>query len=134
MAKKETKKKSEISCDVEEIYCKLSNKKIYARVSWNGKDAKDEIRKCWEDKDGQLQIGKGVDITDEDIKMLYDTMKHKPKPVDFDEIFEESKGLTALREAGLKTEDGFIKLKRTLIPILIWLKRWQKNCSIEKKT
>ena len=114
MAKAKSKsKKSEVTYNIEEIYCFLDNrKKVFLRIAWNGKEAKNELRTCWEDKDGELHIGKGVEITEEDLDAIMEKFPRKKKAVDFAEVFESSRGIMEKREAGYSTENGFIKLRR----------------------
>lgn len=115
MAKKEkkTKAKSEVTYDIEKVYGFLDNgNKIYARISWNGGKAKDEVRNVWYDKEGNMKLGRGIDLSDSVFDELSALHKKKPKPVDFDSVFVSAEGIASRRNDGLKTEDGFIVLHR----------------------
>lgn len=107
--------KSNISYDILEIYGYLSKKedKVLVKISWNGGEPRNEIRRCWKDKDtGELRLGKGIDITDDEFDELIGLMKKRPKPVDFGKIFESSEGIMDKRAAGFRTEDGFVVLRK----------------------
>ncbi|MCM1531954.1 MAG: hypothetical protein NC114_06740 [Ruminococcus flavefaciens] len=123
MAKKT--KKDSVEYTIEKIHMFLNDEKtkVYARVSWNGRPAKDEVRSCWM-KDGELKLGKGIAISPADITSLYDfldtvgedfessTEDDEDEGVDFAEIFRSSEGIMEKREQGYRTENGFIKLTR----------------------
>ena len=118
-----SKKKNELTYEIQKIHIFLNKEhsKVFARVSWNGRPAKDEVRTCWE-KDGELMLGRGIALSPADITSLYDYLDmvgvdyeepdSEPKAVDFGEIFRESEGIMAKREAGYQTVDGFIHLHR----------------------
>lgn len=113
MAKKD--KKREVTCKIHKVYGFLSDKedKVFACVSWNNGEPRDEVRKCWKDKDsGELKLGKGIDLSEEEIDALKSFIKDKPKPVDFSAVFESSVGIMEKRAAGFQTEDGFAVLRR----------------------
>jgi len=113
MAKKD--KKSEVTFKIHKVYGFLSAKedKVFVRVSWNDGEPRDEVRKCWKDKDsGELKLGKGIDLSEEEIDMLKGFCKNKPKPVDFQAVFDSSVGIMEKRAAGFQTEDGFTVLRR----------------------
>lgn len=114
MAKKVAKKGTTISCTVEKIYGYLSPRedKVFVRVSWNGMPAKDEVRKCWTSDDGELHLGKGIDLTETEIATLKSLSDSKPKPINFSDIFASSEGIMEKRQAGYSTKDGFIVLRR----------------------
>lgn len=114
MAKKDKEtKKSELACEIMEEYGTLGEDKVYASISWNNRAPKDEVRKVWFDKEGNRQLGKGIDLSKEEIEELHALMKKTHKePVDFDEIFKSTRGITEKRQAGFRTEDGFIRLHR----------------------
>lgn len=106
-------KNAEVSYDVEEIYGYLAEgKKVYARVSWNGNPAKDELRRCWTDDDGNLKLGKGIDLSEDEVKSLMAMIDKKPKPVDFNVIFDSTAGISEKRKKGMTTVDGFVVLHR----------------------
>lgn len=116
MAKKDKvkEKKSEDSYEIEEIYGMLDGgSKIYARISWYGRKARDEVRAVWYDKDNTMRLGKGVELDEDTIEELYNVMKKKPKPVDFNSIFDSTAGISKKRREGHTTVDGFIVLRKT---------------------
>ena len=113
MAKKD--KKREVTCKIHKVYGFLTAKedKVFVRVSWNDGEARDEVRKCWRDKEtDELRLGKGIDLSEEEIDALKSFIKDKPKPVDFNAVFESSVGIMEKRAAGFQTEDGFAVLRR----------------------
>lgn len=65
---------ADITMEVVKDYGTISEKNGYElklqKISWNGKDAKYDIRP-W--KDGKC--GKGITLTDEELKGLYDKIK-----------------------------------------------------------
>lgn len=114
------KLKADLKCEIEEVYGFLNKEHtmVYARVSWNGRKAKDEIRKCTED-DGELHLSKGVALLPAEVETLCKIFRHEVKPdkgsfecVDFDEIFRSGEGIMDKRNAGYRTEDGFTVLSR----------------------
>lgn len=52
-----------------------SSSKELRLISWNGKDAKYDIRDWWEDKDGNEKMGKGITLTTEEAKELAKLLK-----------------------------------------------------------
>lgn len=119
MAKKV--KKTEVSYEILQVYMFLNKEhsKVFARVSWNDNPPKDEVRSCWE-KDGELKLGKGIALSQEEITALYkylndnglDYEKPDREPVDFSEIFRSSEGIMEKRRDGAQTKDGFTVLGR----------------------
>ena len=108
-------------------YLNDKKSKIVAKVSWNDGTPKINIRSCFM-KDGELILGKGVTLDRDEAIQLQSALKkaladveddeesedktrHKPKPVDFNEIFSQASSIVEKRDAGFTTEDGFIKLK-----------------------
>lgn len=106
-------------------YLNSDKKKILAKISWYDKDAKYDIRKCW-DKDGELMIGTGISLSRKELKELRDlidkTLDNDEKeddepdsdgrtPVNLDDVLSSVPGILDKREAGYTTEDGFIRLK-----------------------
>ncbi|MCM1230120.1 MAG: hypothetical protein NC489_08305 [Ruminococcus flavefaciens] len=124
MSKAKKSKKDSVEYDIEKIHLFLNKEqsKVFVRVSWNGRPAKDEVRSCWM-KDGELKLGKGIALSPADITSLYDFLdtvgvdfeppaEDEPEGVDFDEIFRSSEGIMEKREQGYRTENGFIRLTR----------------------
>lgn len=107
-------KRGEITYDVEEVYGYLADgKKVYAKVSWNGNPGKDELRRCWiDEKTGELKLGKGIDLSEDEVKELMKMIDKKPKPVDFNAIFDSTAGISDKRRSGLTTVDGFVVLRK----------------------
>ena len=113
MAKKDKKDSKELSMEIMEEYGMIGEDKIYASISWNDKAPKDEVRKVWYDKEGERHIGKGVDLSEEEIDELYELKeKAHPKGVDFDQIFKSTKGISEKRAQGFRTEEGFVVLHK----------------------
>lgn len=54
-------------------------------VSWNGKDAKLDIRQ-WYEKDGEEKCGKGISLTNEEAKALVDLLTEYMNEDDDDDI------------------------------------------------
>lgn len=115
-------KKSEITCDIEELYGILSDngcgtRKIFARISWNGLPAKTEIRVVRTKVDGEEIVGKGIALTDSEIDNLIESYRKKKasddknKPVNFQDIFNAAPGIVDKREEGHVTKDGYIILQ-----------------------
>lgn len=106
-------KKGEVTYDLEEVYGYLDEgRKVYARISWNGEPAKDEVRRVWKDKEGNLKVGKGIELKESEIKELVALLDMKPKPVNFSDIFKSTKGITEKRRNNQTTVDGFIVLRK----------------------
>lgn len=106
-------------------YLNSDKKKILAKISWYDKDAKYDIRKCW-DKEGELMIGTGISVSRKELKELRDLIdevldddeeeEDEPDsdgrtPVNLDDVLSSVPGILDKREAGYTTEDGFIRLK-----------------------
>ena len=115
MAKKESKSK-DITFKIKKVYGYLGDEEyIYAKISWNGEDAHDEIRRCWRNADGELKLGKGIKLSKKQIDKLYE-LKNKAvqeengNAFDFDSVFKSSEGITDKRKAGNMTDNGFIVL------------------------
>lgn len=97
-------------------------KLIYASISWNGRPPKDEIRNVWIDEDGEEHLGKGVAITDSNMRKLiaaYERKEQIPgglpeKPddgtVNFSKIFDEADSIADIRAKGYATKDGLARL------------------------
>ena len=114
MAVKKKYEKSSLSCEVEETYGYLNDKKnkIFAKVSWDGKAAKFDIRKCYE-KDGELMLGAGISLSEDELDQLVELAQStKRTGVNFQEIFESASSIQDNRRKGFHTENGFIKLQR----------------------
>ena len=137
MAKVHMNKKkdsSDFSYDIKKEYGYLNEKKnkLVAKVSWNDKDPKIDIRTCYE-KDGEIKLGKGISLSYDEINALREILSdidesdeddeeeddkpssHSPpkrKVVNFEEIFGQVTGIVEKREAGYTTQDGFIVLKK----------------------
>lgn len=113
--------KKTIECSIERVYMFLNpeHSKVFVRVSWDGRPAKDELRTCWE-KDGQLMLGKGIALSMDEIADLHNFIMDggmaeeddEPDGVDFSAIFESSKGIMDKRRDGYRTDNGFIVLTR----------------------
>lgn len=107
------KKKDDVSVTIEEEYGMIGDDKLYARIAWNDKPAKDEVRKVWVDKEGERHLGKGIDLDEDEVEELYKLKKKAhPDGVDFDAIFKSTRGISERRAAGMVTKDGFIVLQR----------------------
>ena len=120
MAKSNKKGSFDISYEIEKEYGYLNDKqsKIVAKVAWNGKEAKIDIRSCFT-KDGDIKLGKGISLSYDEVTKLKsileklsdddddnDDQSSKKKAVNFEEIFGQER-----REQGFTTKDGFIQLK-----------------------
>ena len=122
MAKSNKKGSFDISYEIEKEYGYLNDKqsKIVAKVAWNGKEAKIDIRSCFT-KDGGIKLGKGISLSDDEVAKLKsileklsdddDDQSSKKKAVNFEEIFGQATGIIERREQGFTTKDGFIQLK-----------------------
>lgn len=109
-------------------YLNSDEKKILVKMSWYDKDAKYDIRKCW-DKEGELMIGTGISLSRKELKSLRDLIdkvlddddeedeeddsgnEDGRTPVNLDEVLSAVPGILSKREEGYTTEDGFIRLK-----------------------
>ena len=115
MPKKEKgKRTSDITCEIKEPigYLNEDRNKIFARVSWNDKAPKFDIRKCY-NHEGELRLMAGVSLTEsemEELVRLY--QEYKSRQVDFDKIFASASGIVQKRQDGHVTKDGFIKLTK----------------------
>lgn len=71
-------KNEEIKFEVIEDFGVISEKNGYElklqKISWNGRDAKYDIRPWKDDK-----CGKGITLTDEELKALHDKLKELDK-------------------------------------------------------
>jgi len=69
---------TDIKFNIEEDFGTIAEKNGYAlklqKVSWNDRDAKFDIRPWKDDK-----CGKGITMTDEELKGLYDLLKELDK-------------------------------------------------------
>jgi len=108
------KNKSDVTCEIEKVYGFINKKenKVLVMVSWNGGPARVELRKCWKTDDGELRLGAGIPLDDDEIEELIKLFNQRPKPVDFTDIFKSTAGIMEKRAAGFKTEDGFIVLRK----------------------
>lgn len=133
MAKNNKKDSSDFTYDIKKEYGYLNEKKnkLVAKVSWNDKDPKIDIRSCYE-KDGEIKLGKGISLSYDELGALKDILNNisesdedddqgdgptdssppKRQAVNFDEIFGQATGIVEKREAGYTTKDGFIVLKK----------------------
>lgn len=131
MAKKDKKSSDDRNYKVIKKFGYLNSdkKKILAKIAWYDKDAKYDIRKCW-DKEGELMIGTGISVSRKELKELRDLIdkvldtdeedeeeeEDEPDsdgrtPVNLDDVLSSVPGILDKREAGYTTEDGFIRLK-----------------------
>ena len=62
--------KSEISYEVKKVIGNLSNDKAIKVISWNGREAKIDIRSWSKDEDGNEKCGKGICLTNDEAKEL----------------------------------------------------------------
>lgn len=119
----------DVTCKIVETYAVLDQdggkKVIYASVSWNGNAPKDEVRMVWTDKDGEEHVGKGISLSDSQMRKLMKAYCRKtgekppeeiekPEKIDgsvnFGSIFEAADGIADLRSRGFATHNGFAKL------------------------
>lgn len=118
----ENRKRDQINCDVKHVHGILSDngfgtKKIYASISWNDREAKDEIRLVKKDVNGNDVVGKGIALTDDEMENLIKAYHKKKaeeevhKPVDFSQIFDRAPNIVEQREKGYVTKDGAIVLQ-----------------------
>ena len=115
MKKSKAKKSSsdELTYKIIKDYGELENGKRLLKISWNDGPERFEIRKVWE-KDGELKVGKGIEITKNDAKKILEYFEFDPKPVDFEDVFKSSMGIMEKRDAGMTTKDGYVVLKRKI--------------------
>ena len=52
-----------------------SSKRELRLISWNGREAKYDIRDWWTDKDGNEKMGKGITLTAEELARLVEIAK-----------------------------------------------------------
>lgn len=106
--------KTEVTCHIEKVIGFINKKetKVLVMASWNDGPTRVELRKCWRTDDGELHLGAGIPLDDDEISELADLFKTRPKPVNFDDVFKSSAGIMEKRQAGFKTEDGFIVLRK----------------------
>ena len=108
-------KSSGLNFEIVEIYGYLDDAKtkIYAKVRWFDREARDEVRNVLRPKDGgdDILLGKGISLSPEEIGRLAELVKKRPKPVDFDAIFASSVGIAERRAANIHTVDGFMVLR-----------------------
>ena len=106
-------------------YLDANQRKVLAKVAWYDKDAKYDIRKCW-DKEGVLMVGTGISLSRKELKVLRelidkilddddeeeeDSDDDGRVAVNLDDVLSSVPGILSRREAGYTTEDGFIRLK-----------------------
>lgn len=111
---KKNSKKSDIKCDIIEEYGRVGNK-MYAKISWNDGEPRDEIRIVTEDSSGNMRFGKGIAITGDELRQFFNMCEEKEKRekgVDFNAIFASSGNIIQHRQDGHTTKDGFIELKK----------------------
>lgn len=117
-------KKSDIKCKIHKTHAVLSEskntKKIFASISWNDGEERNEIRNVFTDADGKSIVTKGISMTDDEMDALVDAYQayrklkdNKPKPVDLNAIYQSSTDIIEKRSHGELTQDGFTVLKRT---------------------
>lgn len=63
----------EFSYEVKNVLGQLSDKTWLKVVSWNGNEAKLDIRQ-WYEKDGEERCGKGISLNNEEAKKLVDLL------------------------------------------------------------
>lgn len=66
-------KTNDFSYEVKNTIGQLSEKMYLKVVSWNGKEAKLDIRQ-WYEKDGEERCGKGISLTNDEAKKLVDLL------------------------------------------------------------
>lgn len=115
-------KKDDVSSEIIKVhgYLNEDKSKVLATVSWNGRDPKLDIRKCWE-KEGELKIGSGISLSEDEASALLDLLPSasnekdeppKKKAVDFSKVFASASDIVEKRDAGFTTQDGFIVLRK----------------------
>lgn len=112
MKKKSTEK---LECTILTTYGYLNNKenKILAKVRWGNNEPKFDIRKCYRLENGELQLGAGISLTDEEFQALIELREQEEsKKVNFNEVFDEASGITEKRYHGCTTKDGYIVLNK----------------------
>ena len=66
--------KTEVSYEVKNIIGKVGEKKELRIVSWNGNEAKLDLREWFTDKDGNEKCSKGICLTSEEARDLIDLL------------------------------------------------------------
>lgn len=110
-----SKKGDDIKYTINRTYGRVNDNLIFANISWNDREGKDELRYIYTDKNKKERLGKGIAITRDDIRKLnkiVDDLEFKERGVDFNEIFSSSSNIVSLRNRGYTTKDGFIVLER----------------------
>lgn len=67
-------KKNDFSYEVKNTIGELSDKVQVKVVSWNGREAKIDVRQWFTDKDGNEKCGKGISLTNDEAKKLVDLL------------------------------------------------------------
>lgn len=115
MAKDKSKKTQEtVSCEIKEQFGYLNEgkTKVFALVSWGGREAKFDIRKCFK-KEDNLALSSGISLTEEELDCVVEMYQnYKKSAVDFEDIFRSASSITEKRHQGFVTEDGFVKLTK----------------------
>lgn len=108
------KNRPDVTCNIERVIGFVNKKetKVLVMVSWNDGPTRTELRKCWKTDSGELRLGAGIPLDDDEIDELVELFKQRPKPVNFSEVFKSSTGIMEKRQAGFKTEDGFVVLRK----------------------
>lgn len=115
MAKDKKDKKTSISCEIKKKigFLNPNENKVFALVSWSGRDPKFDVRKCYVAKDGTFTLASGISLSEkemEELVSLYGRYKESNKGVDFESIFDSSSSIMEKRRAGFRTVNGFIRL------------------------
>ena len=98
------RKNSDVTFKIDRIYGFLNPEKtkVYLRVSWNGGDMHDEVRRCKLNDSGDIErLGKGIALEDREtmeLAALHKRLVHR-EPVNF--ARELAIGEEALRRRGL---------------------------------
>lgn len=69
-----SKNNTEITMDVVQEYGNLSDRIRFNKISWNGATPKYDIRNWYVDKEGNLKFAKGITLTDDEVKKLYEIL------------------------------------------------------------
>ena len=67
-------KSTEVTYEVKNELGNIGEDKKLRVISWNGKEAKIDLRAYWTDKDGNENPGKGVCLSNEEAKELVDLL------------------------------------------------------------
>lgn len=67
-------KTNDFSYEVKNTIGELSDKVQVKVVSWNGREAKIDVRQWFTDKDGNEKCGKGISLTNDEAKKLVDLL------------------------------------------------------------